>query len=115
MKEVLVDFIPQKSKYFLLLFMRALDIVAMLLFLYFYYFFSYSSSLTIPIWLDNLDNCASSSKSDLRKCTNAVGISDCTHRDDVVLTCKGGEDYSNSSHVSNLYLWPPATYSMRTF
>ena len=42
-----------------------------------------------PIWLDNLYYCDSNT-SDLRQCTNAVGVHDCGHHEDVILTCSGG-------------------------
>jgi len=43
-----------------------------------------------PIWLDNFNNCTSSS-TDLRMCAIAVGVTDCSHHEDVILTCYGGE------------------------
>ncbi len=52
-----------------------------------YNYHRYSSYISGPIWLDNLNQCSSSS-TDLRSCTNAVGVHDCTHSEDIVLTCK---------------------------
>ena len=52
--------------------------------------FRYTSDLSnTPIWLDNLNFCYSET-SDLRQCTYAVGINDCSHSEDIILTCKTG-------------------------
>jgi len=68
-------------------------------------FFSirYSSSITSKIWLDNLDSCNSLSR-DLRKCTKAVGVNDCTHSEDIILTCYLGNDKDSGTNYWNGFL-----------
>jgi len=58
------------------------------------YLFRYYSYLSAPIWLDNLRYC-NSYASDLRQCTNAVGYNDCSHSEDIILTCSSssGDDH----------------------
>ena len=53
-------------------------------------FLRYQYYQSYPIWLDNLNSCTSSS-TDLRKCTTAVGVNDCSHSEDITLYCYGGE------------------------
>ena len=52
--------------------------------------FRYTTTSRTPIWLDNLYYCDSST-SDLRQCTNAVGVHDCNHAEDIILTCARGK------------------------
>ena len=54
------------------------------------FFLRYQNYQSYPIWLDNLNSCNSAS-TDLRKCTRAVGVNDCSHSEDIILSCSGGE------------------------
>lgn len=68
-------------------------------------FRGYTSYLTsTPIWLDNLFNCNSYS-SDLRQCTQAVGVNDCSHSEDIVLTCSQGIIIYYTKCISDLHTW----------